>query len=126
MAITYGMSVKEFWEDDPNLFWAYRFSYYNKMISEQETFNYNAWLQGAYIYEAVSVALCNSLSKQKAQYSKQPYGIELKQREITEEKKQERINMQVADIRARIKQVNAIKSSTTEGNETKGGEKVNE
>ena len=33
--------------------------------------------------------------------------------------------MQVADIRARIKQVNAIKGSTTKGNETKGGEKVN-
>ena len=53
MAITYGMSVKEFWEDDPNLFWAYRFYYYNKMTNQQEIFNYNAWLQGAYIYEAI-------------------------------------------------------------------------
>ncbi len=126
MAITYGMSVKEFWEDDPNLFWAYRFSYYNKMTDKQEIFNYNAWLQGAYIYEAVQVALNNSFGKQKTHYPKQPYGIELKQPEMTEEKKQERINMQVADIRARIKQVNAIKGSATKGNETKGGEKVNE
>ena len=59
MAITYGMSVKEFWEDDPNLFWAYRFSYYNKMTDKQEIFNYNAWLQGAYIYEAVQGLLTN-------------------------------------------------------------------
>ena len=36
MAITYGMSVKEFWEDNPDLFWAYRFSYYEKIKNEQE------------------------------------------------------------------------------------------
>lgn len=44
MALTYGMSVKEFWEDDPDLFWAYRFSYYIKQKEEQEKFNSNAWL----------------------------------------------------------------------------------
>ena len=68
MAITYGMSVKEFWEDNPDLFWAYRFSYYTKLKNEQEIFNNNAWLQGAYFYEAISVALCNSFSKQKIEY----------------------------------------------------------
>jgi len=49
MAITYGMSVKEFWEDSPDLFWAYRFSFFERIKSMQEINNYNSWLQGAYI-----------------------------------------------------------------------------
>lgn len=111
MAITYGMSVKEFWEDDPDLFWAYRFSYFERVRAEQEMFNNNAWLQGAYFYEAVSVALCNAFSKQKVQYSKQPYGVG-GQIENSDEVKQKQIEMQVIDIKARIAQVNKIKSST--------------
>ena len=59
------MSVREFWEEEPNLFWAYRFSFYNKKKQEQEISNFQAWLQGAYIYEAVSVALNNGFSKTK-------------------------------------------------------------
>lgn len=125
MAITYGMSVKEFWENDPDLFWAYRFSYYNKLKDEQEMFNNNAWLQGAYFHEAISVALCNALSKQKVEYSKQPYGFEKK--EINKQKQEKQIDKQVADIKARISQVNAIrKSSATTKGKAKGGEKINE
>ena len=123
MAITYGMSVKEFWEETPDLFWAYRFSYYNKIKEQQEIFNSNAWLQGAYFHEAISVALHNAFDKNKVHYSKQPYGVEEKI-EDTYEQKQKKIEMQVADIKARISQVNAIKKSSTalKGN-TEGGEK---
>ena len=67
MAITYGMSVKEFWEDDPDLFWAYRFSYFERLKNEQEMFNQNAWLQGGYICEAVQVAINNCFNKKKVQ-----------------------------------------------------------
>ena len=71
MAITYGMSVKEFWEDDPDLFWAYRFSYFEKIKTEQE--------------------------------------------------------MNVADVKARIAQVNAIRknSATKKGTTEEVGEKIN-
>lgn len=97
------MSVKEFWEEDPDLFWAYRFSFYNKSIREQEIFNHNAWLQGAYIYEAVSVAVCNSFSKQKAKYSEKPY--DFKQKEISpEEEKKNAVN----ELKARVAQVKAM------------------
>lgn len=111
MAITYGMSVKEFWEDDPDLFWAYRFSYFERVRAEQEMFNNNAWLQGAYFHEAISVALCNAFSKQKVQYSKQPYDFNenIEEKEI---QKKQQLEMQVADVKARIAQVNKIKSST--------------
>lgn len=111
MAITYGMSVKEFWEDSPDLFWAYRFSYYNKQKTEQEMFNNNAWLQGAYFHEAISVALCNAFSKSKVEYSKRPYGFE--RAENTEEQKKKQIEMNVADVKARITQVNAIRKNST-------------
>ena len=35
------MSIKEFWEDDPELFWAYRFSYIQTKKQEQELNNNN-------------------------------------------------------------------------------------
>ncbi len=75
MAITYGMSVKEFWEEDPDLFWAYRFSYIEGLKMQREQENAKAWLQGAYIYEAVSVALSNAFSKKHINYSEQPYAL---------------------------------------------------
>lgn len=126
MAITYGMSVKEFWEDNPDLFWAYRFSYYTKIQEQQKIFNNNAWLQGAYFYDAISVALNNSFGKNKIEYPKSPYGVETNNIP-DEENRKKNIEMQVADIKARISQVNAIKksSTTTKGN-TKGGEMKNE
>lgn len=125
MAITYGMSVKEFWEDDPDLFWAYRFSYFTKLKSEQEIFNNNAWLQGAYFHEAITVALCNAFSKSKVEYSKQPYGFE--RAKNTEEQKKKQIEMDVADVKARIAQVNAIRKNSTaiKGTAEKVGEKIN-
>ena len=124
MAITYGMSVKEFWEDNPDLFWAYRFSYFTRLKSEQEIFNNNAWLQGAYFHEAVSVALCNAFGKQKVKYSEKPYGFD-ERAEITEEQKKKQIEMNVADMRARIAQVNAIRknSTTVKGITEKVGER---
>lgn len=110
MAITYGMSVKEFWEDSPDLFWAYRFSYYNQIIDEQERFNANAWLQGAYFYEAISIALNNSFSKNKAFYPKLPHGIN----ETTIDDKKTQQEQLVAKIKGRIAQVQAIKGKELE------------
>nr|DAM10952.1 MAG TPA: hypothetical protein [Caudoviricetes sp.] len=118
MAITYGMSVREFWDDNPDLFWAYRFSYVKKREFEQELFNNNAWLQGTYFYEAVSVALCNAFSKSRVEYSKKPYG--LKDKVLSEEVKKERINKQVADMKARIMQSNAIRTGALKQEFIKG------
>ncbi len=104
MAITYGMSVKEFWEDNPDLFWAYRFSYYNRLIDEQERFNINAWLQGAYFYEAVSIALGNAFGKSQHFYPSLPHGINDETADI--KKQQEEL---VAKLKGRVAQVQAIK-----------------
>lgn len=128
MAITYGMSVKEFWEDNPDLFWAYRFSYFERLNKEQEITNHNAWLQGAYFHEAMSVAIFNTFSKQKREYSKAPYGIKKDVEEKHENQNQIQILKEalVKQIQDRVAQVRALKeSSTTEKGNTEGGE-INE
>jgi hypothetical protein len=72
-----GMSYAEYWEGDPKLTQYYRKAYRIK----QEEINNNAWLQGVYIYDAVSTALHNALrgfSKQKPpvkEYAQQPYDL---------------------------------------------------
>ncbi len=121
MAITYGMSVKEFWEDNPDLFWAYRFSYYTKLKENQEIFNNNAWLQGAYFHEAISVALCNSFSKSNVKYSEKPYSFDSKKDD------QEQKDMLLAKLKGRVTEIqNIFKNSTTEkGKSEKVGEKTN-
>lgn len=121
MAITYGMSVKEFWEDNPDLFWAYRFSYFKKLKEEKERFNNNAWLQGAYFHEAITVALCNAFTKQKIKYSDKPYTFDS---EDTKKSKQEELT---AKIKGRVADIqNLFKDSTTKkGTTEKVGEKIN-
>ena len=119
MAITYGMSVKEFWEESPDLFWAYRFSYYKNKIEEQEISNHNAWLQGMYICEAIHVALCNCFGNKKLEYSKKPYSSNNTE---YEDNKQLEQDLLVTKIKNRVLQVQAIKgkqeSSTTKARDS--------
>ena len=88
----FGMSSKEFWEDDPQLYWSYRTFYLKKMQSQAEEINYTSWLNGSYTYLATSVSLNNAFSKQKIDYPKKPMGMEEKhpktelQKELEKEK----------------------------------------
>ena len=121
MAITYGMSVKEFWEDNPDLFWAYRFSYYSRQKEEQEIFNSRAHLQGAYNLEALIVALSKTFGKTNVEYSKKPYGFDTKKETKNESE------ILVAKLKGRITEIqNKFKNSTTvKGTTEKVGEKIN-
>lgn len=117
MAITYGMSVKEFWEDSPDLFWAYRFSYFERLKVNQEEINFKSWLQGAYFYEAISVALCNSFTKQKVKYVEKPYDLTPKE-EKNENDKSKQLEIK---IKNRISQMQKIIGQSTK-EEGKGGD----
>ena len=124
MAITYGMSVKEFWEDNPDLFWAYRFSYYTNMKREQEDMNFKAWLQGAYFHEAVSIALANSFGKgKKVSYSTKPYNLtkEDEEKEIASKRKEleNKIKSRITQVQAILGKNNDVALPNQEG---KGGE----
>lgn len=99
-AIMFGMSSKEFWEDEPQLYWSYRTFYLKKLQLEAENSNYICWLQGNYNCIAVSVALNNAFSKQKAEYPKSPIGTEKKMPKTELSKKLEKIKDN--DIRQQV------------------------
>ena len=92
------MSYAEYWEGDPMLTQYYRKAYQIK----QEEINNNAWLQGMYIYDAVSTALHNALrgmgkSKPPAKdYAKQPYGFNKKVKTEAEKAKEVEIEQEKA------------------------------
>ncbi len=86
-----GMSFAEYWTGDPSLVRYYRKAYQIK----QEEINNNAWLQGLYIYDAVSTALHNSLrgkNTRPREYAKQPY--DFKNREKTEAEKAKEVEVE--------------------------------
>lgn len=71
----FGMSDREFWEDDPQLYWAYQTFYLKSKKDEIEQQNYNAWLQGIYVLSALNQSLSGVFGKKgqkKDIYPKQP------------------------------------------------------
>ncbi len=93
-----GMSYAEYWEGDPKLAQYFRKAYH---IKQEET-NNNAWLQGMYVYDAVSTALYNALrgfGKQKPpakDYAKQPYDFKGKVKTEAEKAKEIEIEQEKA------------------------------
>ncbi len=89
-----GMSYAEYWTKDSSLVRYYRKAYEIR----QEEINNNAWLQGLYIYDAVSTALHNSMrgfSKTKPpaqEYTKKPY--DFKNREKTDAEKAKEVEIE--------------------------------
>ena len=97
----FGMSSKEFWEDEPQLYWSYRTFYQEKMKEEAEKSKYNSWLQGYYNCIAVSVSINNAFNKQKAEYPNEPLGRSSKEKVKTElDKKIEKIKDK--DVRQQV------------------------
>ena len=86
------MSSKEFWEEDPQLYWAYRTFYLQKLKNDAETMKYEAWLQGSYTCMAVSVALNNAFAKQKVKYPDKPMGAEEEKLKTELQEKLEKID----------------------------------
>ena len=93
-----GMSYAEYWEGDPKLTQYYRKAYRIK----QEEINNTAWLQGLYIYDAISTALHNALrgfGKQKPpakDYAKQPYDFHNKVKTEAEKAREVEIEQEKA------------------------------
>ena len=90
-----GMSFAEYWTGDPSLVRYYRKAYQIK----QEEINNNAWLQGMYIYDAVSTAVHNALrgkNTRAREYTKQPYDFKHKEKTEMEKAKEVQIEQQKA------------------------------
>lgn len=84
------MSYDLFWYGNAEDYWAYRFAYLNKLELEREVFNQNAWLQGAYFFDAISKALSNSNRSKDSQpiqhYIEKP--IDFKQEKVNQNKEE--------------------------------------
>ena len=93
--LSIGMSFAEYWEGDSTLARYYRKAYQIK----QDEINTNAWLQGMYIYDAVSTALHNALRDKKTHtrdYAKQPYNFKHREKTEIEKAKEVEIEQQKA------------------------------
>jgi len=64
----FGMSSTDFWEGDPQLYWAYRTFYLKQKEIEAEQNKYNAWLNGNMQCMAVSISLANAFGKGEKTY----------------------------------------------------------
>jgi hypothetical protein len=86
--LSIGMSSAEYWEGDCSLTRYYRKAYKIK----QEEINNNAWLQGLYVYDAISTALHNALrgkNSKAREYANQPYNFENNKEKSKQEKAKE-------------------------------------
>lgn len=82
-----GMSSAEYWSGDSSLVRYYRKAHKFK----QDEFNNNAWLQGLYVYDAVSTAIYNALRGKNTKardYAQQPYNFENKEKSELEKAKE--------------------------------------
>jgi len=82
------MSTTEFWDEEPDLLWAYHNSFMERTKLKREEENFNFWLQGMYIYDGVSKAIYNSFGRKSGQmaqdYPKKPYELYNSQKEKNE------------------------------------------
>lgn len=68
-AIMFGMSSTDFWENDPQLYWAYRTFYFKKKEYEGEDMKYNAWLNGNTQSLGTQIAIAKTFGKnQQVEY----------------------------------------------------------
>lgn len=102
------MSSKEFWKEDPELLWAYRKSYMDKTKFQSEVNNYNAWLNGLYVFDAISKSLYNSFGRKETQpslyYIEKPFDFNAKPKTKEEIEKEKRLEIE-AKIKERSKQI---------------------
>lgn len=88
-----GMSLDEYWNQDPNIVSFYRETH--RLWREQR--NQELWMQGMYIYDAVSAVISAALGKKDAKYTEKPYDIFPKtQKELEEEANKEREQLVLA------------------------------
>lgn len=97
----FGMSSQEFWEEDPQLYWAYRTFYLKKIEVEQklkyEFLKYDSWLKGNMNYIATSTSLNNAFSKSKHEYPKYDKVFDKEKQNENKKLTKEEINIKVQE-----------------------------
>lgn len=120
LALTFGMSTVEFWEEEPDLLWAYRKSYMERKKQEADTINFQCWLAGAYIYQAFSVVLANAFAKKGStpqKYIEKPFEINMS---AEERKRAQREKIENSIRNSLTINKNLIKQKREQGEKEKG------
>lgn len=112
------MSLKEFWEESPELFWIYRFNWLKSKIEEENDMNRNAWYIGIYVRQAIVSSLSDS--KKPVEYYSKP--IDLYATE--EDKKKEIVNKNVALLKAQFIRNKKILDSKKKKEKDKGEQEL--
>lgn len=105
------MSNKEFWEEEPELLWAYRKSYMDKIEINKEINNNNAWLTGLYVFDAINKSLYNSFGRKETQsaisYIEKPYDFNEKPKSKEEIEREEilKVEEQIKERNRQIKEM---------------------
>lgn len=91
------MPLQEFWNDDPDLLWAYRNSYMQKMEQERDMINYKAWLEGFYNYNAIASAFSKNAKyfDKPIEFNVKPKTVEEKRQELMDKIKEQKIRGQM-------------------------------
>ena len=89
-----GVSFEEFWHGDYCRLKFYEKAYYNKLKKR----DYDAWIFGAYFYQAVSVALARGFGgDNRAEYPKQPFGYEKPEEQMSQKELRAYIRQQLEE-----------------------------
>ena len=97
----FGMTEKEFWEDDPQLYWSYQTFYLKQKENEIEQLNYNAWLQGIYTLSALNQSLSGIFGKKgqkKDIYPKKPIDFKEEAKKEIKYSREEKENIYVQEF----------------------------
>lgn len=92
MYMSMGMTYSEFWDGDATMVIAYRRAYERRRRER----NFDAWLNGRYIYEAFVVAYSNAWSKSKSdllEYPAKPHPLTQEDAD-RERQEEERLKME--------------------------------
>ncbi len=91
------MPLQEFWNDNPDLLWAYRNSYMQKIEQEREIINHKAWLQGFYNYNAIVSAFSKNAKyfDKPIEFNTKPKTVEEQRQELMHKIKEQKIRGQM-------------------------------
>lgn len=58
-AILFGMSYRQYWHGNAEIYWAYQVAYEKQLEQNYEFENYKAWLNGLYNFDAMNKSVSN-------------------------------------------------------------------
>lgn len=95
------MTWEQFWYDDPTILSSYIHKYKMELEDKEREQNYEAWLYGVYVYEAVGTVLDNAFSKRsKARYPDKPHPTATELRRTERERREKAVLLAAEQMKA--------------------------